>query len=108
MTPRNDSDECSMVTRRTCFYAQRNFSLVVQCCRGEAFGRATRRSEFGSRPRIGLGARARKHLRLRQRSRPLVQLGPIRCVLTPIGALVSMPLVSCFEIDETRVATLCY
>ena len=81
MPPRNDSDECSMVTRTTCFYAQRNFSLLVQCCRAEAFGRVTRRSEFGSRPRIDLCARSRKHLRLRQRSRPLVQLGPIRFVL---------------------------
>ena len=108
MPPRNDFDECSMVTRTTCFYAQRNFSLLVQCCRAEAFGRVTRRSEFGSRPQIDLCARSRKHLRLRQRSRPLVQLGPIRFVLTPIGARVSTPLVSCFEIDETRVATLCY
>jgi hypothetical protein len=78
------------------FICATKLSSLVQCCRGEAFGRATRRSEFGSCPRIGLGARARKHLRLRQRSRHLAQLWPILFVLTPIGALVSTPLVSCF------------
>ena len=94
-------------TELTPLHAQRNFSLLVQCCHGAAFARVTRRSEFGSRPRIGLGARARKHLRLRQRSRPLVQLGPIRSVPTPIGALVSTPSASCFEIYETKLQRSC-
>ena len=85
-------------TELTPLHAQRNFSLLVQCCRGEAFARVTRRSEFGSRPRTGLGAQTHKHLRLKRRSRPLVRLWPIRSVPTPIGALVSAPSASCFEI----------
>jgi hypothetical protein len=51
--------------RRGTSYRQRNITVGVRCCRGEAFGKVIRRSGLGSRLRTDSGGRSRRYLRPR-------------------------------------------